>query len=428
MIRKLLFSSALLLLLSSNALAEGFSMTEWSARGLSLAGGMVGRADDASALAYNAAGITQLPGTHIMAGISTITPYGDLHGEFANGSSHDTAVKVSTWTPVHGYITHQLNDNVWLGFGLFSRFGLGNAYSGDWFGRYNVYDVGFQTVSAVPTVAYKINDVFSVSAGLEIMYVHFYEGVKIPSMFTLGQRFDNDMQLEATGVGFGAHFGLHARLNEQWSVGLAYKTQVTQNMSGDAQFARQGANLPIAVAGGMPSLRQRNADISGVIQLPDSIALGIAYKPLENLSFEVGTVFTRWSTYNHLNIYFDEPSGYRSINEKQWRDGWNFNASVEYKPLSWLALRAGYWYETPVVNETYADFMVPSFGRDVLTLGAGFAWENWTLDLAYAHIWLHSPDYSQTRVSSIQNGAGVKSGGIENGQSDLFTVSLGYSF
>ena len=56
------------------AWGEGFSLNEWSARGVSLAGGMVGRADDVSAIAYNAAGITQLPGTRTMGGFALITP------------------------------------------------------------------------------------------------------------------------------------------------------------------------------------------------------------------------------------------------------------------------------------------------------------------------------------------------------------------
>ena len=55
------------------AWGEGFSLNEWSARGVSLAGGMVGRADDVSAIAYNAAGITQLPGTRMMGGFALIS-------------------------------------------------------------------------------------------------------------------------------------------------------------------------------------------------------------------------------------------------------------------------------------------------------------------------------------------------------------------
>ena len=155
---------ALLAGTASTVLAEGFALNEWSARGVSLAGGMVGRADDVSALAYNAAGITQLPGAHVMGGLAFIAPLGTIGTEHATGMQY-TTTKPSVWLAPHGYASYQLNDNVWLGMGVFSRFGLGNSYSGNWTGRYNLYDVGVQTISFVPTLAYKINDIFSVSVG-----------------------------------------------------------------------------------------------------------------------------------------------------------------------------------------------------------------------------------------------------------------------
>ena len=219
---------ALLAGTASTVLAEGFALNEWSARGVSLAGGMVGRADDVSALAYNAAGITQLPGTHVMGGLAFIAPLGTIGTEHATGMQY-TTTKPSVWLAPHGYASYQLNDNVWLGMGVFSRFGLGNSYSGNWTGRYNLYDVGVQTISFVPTLAYKINDIFSVSVGVEALYASMYMGNKIPTMTaaTVPKSFDNDLQLEGTGWGVGAHLGLHMRFNEQWSVGLAYKSQVT---------------------------------------------------------------------------------------------------------------------------------------------------------------------------------------------------------
>lgn len=398
---------------SQDAWAEGFTMTEWSARGLGLAGGMVGRADDPSALAYNAAGITQLPGTQVMGGITLVSPYGSIEADNYGGTSHTTHVKPATWTPFHGYITHQMNDNVWLGFGMFSRFGLGNSYSGDWFGKNNVFDVGLQTVSAVPTVAYKINDIFSVAVGVEFMYLSMYEGLKVP----MGPLGENQMNLDGNSLGVGLHAGLHARFNDQWSAGLAYKSQVTQNVQGNAEFTKQ-VGAPFLAEG----KRLLDSKVSGTIQLPDSAAFGLTYKPIDSLSFEVGTVWTRWSTYKALNIYFDQPSGMSSINNKEWKDGWNFNASVEYKALDWLTLRAGYWYETAVVNEHYADYMVPSNGRDVLTLGAGFNWDNWTLDVAYAHIWIKPLSYDSSRVDT------VRSGTSKDCHADMYSVSLGYTF
>ena len=72
--------------------AEGFALTEWSSRGLSLAGGMVGRADDPSAIAYNAAGITQLPGTHVMGGFAAIAPA--LVEEISGATGSPTAAQL----------------------------------------------------------------------------------------------------------------------------------------------------------------------------------------------------------------------------------------------------------------------------------------------------------------------------------------------
>ena len=397
------------------AMAEGFALYEWSARGLGLAQGMVGRADDASAIAYNGAGITQLPGTHMMGGLAFIAPMGTLDLTYPGGS-HSTTTKPRTWLAPHAYVTHQLNDQFWLGIGMFSRFGVGNSYDENWVGKYNVYDVGLQTFSVVPTIAWKINDVVSVSAGPELLYADIYIKNKIPTL-TL---WDNDMKIQGNGWGLGAHFGLHLRFNEQWSLGLAYKSQMTLKVNGKAKFGTQTAN---ALTARQHLPEARDTDVEAKVQLPDSLALGIAWKPLDNLSFEVGTIWTRWSTYNALNMYFD--SGYSSINNKEWRDNWTFNASVEYKPLDWWTLRAGVSHETSPVKEEHVDFWMPTNGRTTLHLGTGFNWDNWTVDLAYAHIWVNSIGYGSTDASGIQ---GRVSGESKNVHANLYMFSIGYSF
>lgn len=409
---------ALVLGVASSAMAEGFALTEWSARGLGLASGMVGRADDVSAIAYNAAGITQLPGVQVMGGMALVAPMGTLSLDTAHGKQ-ETTTKPAVWAAPHAYASWQLNDSLWLGLGVFSRFGLGNSYDQNWTGRYNLYSVNLQTISAVPTLAWKINDILSVSAGLEIMNVNLTTEQKLTSPVIAALRAgDQDIEVQASGWGVGGHFGLHARLNDEWSVGLAYKTQVTVNAYGDAKHDGK-------LAGKTPELT--NCDAHGTVQLPDSLALGVAYKPLDNLSFEVGAVWTRWSTYNSLNIYMD--NGNQSISHKNWNDGWNFNASVEYEPLDWLALRAGIWYETPVTNEAHADFMVPSHGRTGVSVGAGFQWGNWTLDLAYAHLWVHSLDYSETDASGIRSSVGnVSTGNSRNTVANIYSATIGYTF
>ena len=411
---------ALVLGMASSAMAEGFALTEWSARGLGLASGMVGRADDVSAIAYNAAGITQLPGVQVMGGMGLIAPMGTLSLDTTYGKQ-ETTTKPAVWAAPHAYASWQLNDSLWLGLGVFSRFGLGNSYDQNWTGRYNLYSVNLQTVSAVPTLAWKINDILSVSAGLEIMNVNLTTEQKLTSPVIAALRAgDQDIEVQASGWGVGGHFGLHARLNDEWSVGLAYKTQVTVNAYGDAKHDGK-------LAGKTPE--PTNCDAHGTVQLPDSLALGVAYKPLDNLSFEVGAVWTRWSTYNSLNIYMD--NGNQSISHKNWNDGWNFNASVEYKPLDWWSLRAGFWYETPVINEDHSDFMVPSNGRTALTLGTGVEWNDFTIDFAYCHMWINPTNYDDTDASGIRTpglASGITGGNSKDTVANIYMLSFGYKF
>ena len=416
---------ALVLGMASSAMAEGFALTEWSARGLGLASGMVGRADDVSAIAYNAAGITQLPGVQVMGGMGLIAPMGTLSLDTTYGKQ-ETTTKPAVWAAPHAYASWQLNDSLWLGLGVFSRFGLGNSYDQNWTGRYNLYSVNLQTISAVPTLAWKINDILSVSAGLEIMNINLTTEQKFPMPLpgmAGNPAFDNDIEVQGSGWGVGGHFGLHARLNDQWSVGLAYKTQVTANVYGEAKY--EG----LLKQSGMKEFQ--DSDAHGTVQLPDSLALGVAYKPLDNLSFEVGAVWTRWSTYNSLNIYMD--NGSNSISHKNWQDGWNFNASVEYKPLDWWSLRAGFWYETPVVNEDHADFMVPTNGRTALTLGTGVEWNDFTIDFAYCHMWINPTSYDDTDGHGIIGNAGTPYSNITGGTSkdtvaNIYMLSFGYKF
>lgn len=427
----------------SAAYAEGFALSEWSARGLGLAGGLVGRADDPSAIAFNAAGITQLEGTHLMVGGAFVAPFGaasmEMEGDAPSlghsaGDVVYTQTKLKTWFNGHGYLTHQLNDNVWLGFGVFTRFGVGVNYGGDWVGRYNMYDVGLQTISAVPTIAYKVNDWLSLSLGVEFLYGHLYEGVKANEVQKYNADFDIDAQLEGQGIAGGVHLGALIKFNDQWQLGLAYKSQMTLNMAGDIVFGNTGntinaAGYAASRAGGEPvaamavtSSKLRKSDLDGTVQLPDQLAIGLTYRPRDDLSFELGTVWTRWSTYNHLNIYVDKPYGEALKSEKNFRDGWNFNASVEWKALDWLTLRGGVYYETPVIDEEHADYMIPSYGRTGVNIGAGFHWNDFTLDMAYVHMFVNPLDYSSSKEH------GVARGSTENCVTNIYSMSLTYKF
>ena len=425
-----LLGAALLLgTLSSGAHAEGFAITEWSARGMSLAGGLVARADDASAVAYNPAGITQLPGTTMMLGSALSLPTGTIETR-DGGIITNTDAKKDYWVLPHFYVTHQLNEHFWFGAGLFSRFGLGNGFSGEWPGSAGMIDVAIHTITINPNIVWKINEHLSIAAGLEftggdLKLDQHYKG-SIASPFG-SIPIDNRAKLKGQGGALGANLALHVRFNDQWSAGLTYRSRMALNVHGKARWQKQYGGNPLATPGAPTPLMQ-NSELHGTMSMPDTISLGLAWKPKPNLSFEADVVYNTWSNYRHLDIYLENPVNTVVIQPKHWRDTWAFSGSVEYKPVDWLALRAGYTYETSPMNYAYADYLVPSNGRQYFTLGTGFFWKKWTLDLAYTFIKVRDLSYDTAAAVSTAYPPTVLPGRSHNVHSHNLGMSLGYTF
>lgn len=428
----------------SGAFAEGFAITEWSARGMGLGGGagggMVARADDPSAIAYNPAGITQIPGTATQMGLAVSMLNFDI-------SRNHTGKTVSTsdqaWPIPHFYVTHQLNDRVWLGVGAFTRYGLGSQFPDNWtaYGgepsmQTSLLSSGIKSVTLLsstinPNLAFKLNDVWSVSAGVSYTwgYLSLNEQYNTNPAFSyatgLGAAHADARIHSENGYAFGYNFGLHARFNDQWSAGLTYRASEDMTFKGSTRFRFSGDPYSVGV------LQQvmQNCNADGKLSIPDVITLGVMYKPLPNLSFEGDVAYTVWSRYRNLtiNMHGNTPQFFE---QKNWRDTWAFTFGVEYAPLDWLTLRAGFTYETSPLQDTNCyDYLVPSNGRNYYTLGAGFKYENWTLDLAYMYIDVRDINYSD-RVGT-QGGLpmiNTYEGRAHNSYAHNFGLTIGYKF
>ncbi|MBQ8172934.1 MAG: outer membrane protein transport protein, partial [Mailhella sp.] len=182
-----------------------------------------------------------------------------------------------------------------------------------------------------------------------------------------------------------------------------------------------GISVPaetIAASGGLYNSRG-----TATIVLPDVITLGVAYKPTEKLSFEADAAYTVWSRWRSLNVdLFNAPNG-GIHQQKNWRDTWAFSFSAEYWALDWLALRAGFLYETsPLGGDYYNDYLIPTNGRLQYSAGIGLKYEAWTLDFSYC--------YMQEKEVHLQAGgeAETLSGHFGNGYDHTFCLTLGYKF
>lgn len=425
----LVFSST-----AGSAFAEGFALYEYSARGIALGGAMMARKADPSAVAYNPALITQLKGAHVAGGASFISPRGKMRWEQPNGDSGSTSLKTNTWIIPHLYYTQQLSDDWYFGIGEFSRFGLGFEYPHNWPGRFNIYEVSLQTVSLNPNVAWKATDKLSLAAGVEIVYVSLdlkkragQEVIDHPLLGQASMEVDTSIK-NAEDVGVGFNVAGHYQFDEEWAVGLQYRSQVRAHAKGDTEFTYLGLS---GTAAGNPLVEQqakagyndnfKDGRAHSTVILPDSVAAGVAWTPMEDLSIEIGAVWTRWSMFRSLNIHLPDPLD-ASNNPKRWRDTWRFNTGIEYDVLDWMTLRAGYVWDQSPMTEKYEDYLVPTDDRNIYSVGMGLHWDSWTVDMAYAYI------HPRGRVYHSSDKTNVLDSKAKASYTSIVSFTLGYQF
>ncbi|MDO9544008.1 MAG: OmpP1/FadL family transporter [Synergistaceae bacterium] len=361
-----------LILVPNAAFADGFAIYEWSAGGVAMGEAYMFAEDDPSLLAYNPAGITRLKGSWVGGGLSYINPRGrvDFHGAMAGGE---------TWsnTEAPGYVpnlyyVNQQNDRLWWGIGVFSRFGNSTEYAPTWPGRYNSYLAKITGLTVQPTVAYKITDKLSVAAGVDINYIKLDLKKKIAYSKLFGVSGpDVDFELTGDNIALGWLLGFNYDINDSTSFAAVYRSKITQNMDADANL----------------SLSFLNTGAHGTVTLPDSITLGLGHKLDDKTRIELGAVYTKWSTYDKLEITFDKnlPT---STDVKNWKDVWRYHIGVEHKLNDTWSIMGGYAYDNSPMPDETMDFQVPTGDRQTISIGLKKRSGNSELAFAWGYMWI----------------------------------------
>jgi len=387
----------LLLLVPTLTHAGGFSLYEYGARANAMGGANIALADDASAVAYNPAGITQQPGTSVMAGMTAIAPTADVRV----GAQRSTTTQTNIYLPPHAYFVHQLNDKAWFGLGMFTRFGVGTQYGYEWAGRSNVYRAELSTYSLSPNFAIKLTDSLSLGFGPELMF----SAADLRSVIA-----GHDQRITVDGVGIGAQIGLHYTFNDQWSAGFTYRT---------AQKHTDDGNVKWQEAAGF-----YNGDISMSLTLPSSYTFGVAYKPNKQWKLEADAIFTEWQNYDKLVYSYEHKPGAVAAGDitswKSWRNVWRFQLGGEYMARDWLALRGGFVWDQDPVRKGYEDYMLPSGDRKIYSVGFGIIDDKVTYDFSLM--------YLRNNHRDINTRAGLTGGSISNSCAYLAGFSVGYKF
>ena len=348
--------------------AEGFAINEWSAEGVAMGGARMFAENDAANIAYNPASITKVRGEAFKQSAVYISPHGKYTAYDATGKSIDEGKNVvhAGWAPGNYYVK-QLNDKDWIGVGLFSRFGMISEFERDSKVASNAFFSRLNGASLTPTYARKFDNKWSAAVGAEVNYVglELQKNSQIP--FMGGAATQTKGESWALGWNAAANYAFDSK-NE---IGLVYRSKVTHSM--EADFKAYMVN-------GMSIKR----DAYGKVTLADSWAIGYNHKFDDRTRVELNGTYTKWSTYDALNIDIE---GLGTIaSPKNWSNGWRYALGVEHKLSDKYTIMGGYAYDESVIPFDGADFIVPTGARRTYSLGFQYHDKKQTLAMTLGFI------------------------------------------
>lgn len=396
-------------LAAQTGFGAGFGIYEGSARGNALGTEVTADPASPSVLYNNPAAITELEGTQVEVGATFIRPAQTVTTLTPAGAVNNYADS-RWWTPPNAYVTHQVNDQIWAGLGVFSRYGLGIEFEDNWLGRYNCQEATIQSIDINPSVAFKVLDNLSLAAGLRAEWFEFELFRALPT----GAPFvDPDLQLHIKGDSWGLGYNLGAffKATEWLSLGVAFESEVDQDVEGDYSVKHPAGNII------------NDGDGGGDVTTPAIIRVGASIQATEKLKLNAGVVYTMWSSYDQLAIEFNPPLLGQipaSVTEKDWKDVFRYQIGAEYELNETWALRAGYIFDETPDPDAHTDYIVPANDRHLFSLGVGYKQGDFFCDLGYTYLMIRDRDVAERQAD------GVVEGKFKDGDAHMVGVSVGY--
>jgi long-chain fatty acid transport protein len=192
--------------------------------------------------------------------------------------------------------------------------------------------------------------------------------IGLPSSMPIGQ-----ITLDGSDDAWGYNLGLLFHFNDQWSLGVSFRSKVSIEFDGHAKY-----RLPRLVRRFFPP-----TDISPRMELPPVVSSQIAAKLWEKWIFATGILWTGWSSFDELKPQFRNdfliPPSMKSA-PQDWRDVFAFHLGVQYQYNPTWIFRGGYIFDQSPVPERTLGPMVPDVDGHILSVGVGYTRNNFTID------------------------------------------------
>lgn len=390
--RRMLLTPIALAVATPTVFAAGFQANEHSASGLGRAfSGEGAVADNASVLARNPAAMTLFDTAQFSGAISVVDPQVDVtQTSPINQTSKDVA---PTQLVPGAYYISPINDNWAWGLGLFTNYGVATDYPDGIYAGDLAGDTSLITVSLNPNIAYRINESFSVGAGVNLTHAEAeltrHKGGLAPA-FGGGNPSDNLIGLKGDTFGYGWNVGALYEINENNRLALTYRSAVDLEFK-DGEFSSYDSGIATK-----PTVDGR-LDVT----LPSIWELSGYHKFAEKWALHYSWFRTEWSSFTELKATSpdcnDGTAGQCFYKKEDYDDNDRYSLGfTHYLNQDWT-LRAGFALDQQAGKTTLS---IPDTDRYWYSAGFTYQWNpNLSFDAGITYIQGKSGSFTEENAA-----------------------------
>lgn len=406
--------------LAQPAFAGGFFLYEIGTPDVGLASaGYAARAQDASTVFTNPAGMTMLDHSQMLTGIQPI--YGHLN--FAQDKSNTTVGTDggNALVPLPSgsfFYVYSLNNRFKLGFGSFAYFGGAIEYNLNWVGRYFLQGSTLLGQSFLPALAFRINDWLSLGGGINVMlgFMRAKAGVR-----NLTPTHDGQVKYQDYTVGVGGDIGFLLQPDSRTRIGITYLTPVDLNFASAPHFRGTGPAIMTLLA--HRGLLGASVDLG--MTVPQEVMVSFYRQVTDRMALLGSANWQNWGQFGEVGIAVSSTNPKTLTTNLEYKDTWQLAVGTQYKISPELLFSAGFAYDSSMVNDATRTVTAPVGTMYRYGTGVKYQWtERLATGLSYEFMWEGKLPLHQFK-GAIPT---TTSGQFTNTLVNFFSLNLIYTF
>ena len=372
-----------LLLAATSAFAGGLYLTEL---GTPVSLGTAGSANvvnnvTADAAYTNPAGMTGIEEDVLLSGLQVLIPQVRFDSDIAEAGGSDGGNSADPVAIPSLFVVKKLPNDFTAGIAITAPLGGGVDYGSNFVGRYQANRSMLSGLGLSSSVAYKINEQWSVGAGVTAIYTVMDSDVSIKQENKVGESLpDGELSInQIDGWSPQGFFSVNWQPTQKVLFGLLYRTKSSVELDGDLSVKGIQNRIVNEITGNLD-------DIKVDLDYAQLISVGVQYQATDNLTLVADFDWEDWSELGKERIEIGGlPTGpVIQHADFKWKDTYHVGAGAIYQlDDGGKFVSGGLGYDSSPVNDKNRTFILPI--DEQFKLGMAFGKESPTREgLSYS--------------------------------------------